>query len=199
MLLRSLAAIPACSLFVSILLMAGSSGAITIDQLPPADTQRSDQIHGLSLTTSGAGPWNDLEFNLYAYPSLDPIAGGNLFLLTMEYLGTPGDLSGSTPGFVAQATGIVDDKWQFDSAVTLAPNTQYWFYTDTSLGEVMLVPGTASLTSYLAFDATSSFVASNKAGDFAFLLQGNVVPEASTGLLFIAGLSGLAVRRRTLR
>ena len=55
---------------------------------------------GQSITTPTGGPWDNLTFNWFDSPGANivgiPIAGGTLFLLSSEYLGTPAALSSST-------------------------------------------------------------------------------------------------------
>jgi hypothetical protein len=91
---------------------------------------------GQSLTTPMGGPWNNITFD-FLTSDATPIAGA-LFILTQEYLGTPAALSSSTAGFVAQSTGIVNDEWTFAPSLTLAGNTQYWFYGNAQLPKILV-------------------------------------------------------------
>jgi hypothetical protein len=86
---------------------------------------------GQSVTTPGGGPFNTISFNFFDGVG-NPTAFGNLFILTQEYLGTPANLSTLTPGFLTKSTGISAGVYQFDSSVTLAPNTHYFFYATSS-------------------------------------------------------------------
>ena len=38
----------------------------------------------------------------------------------------------STPGFIASSTSNAGGIYTFDSAVTLQPNTQYWFFANAA-------------------------------------------------------------------
>jgi hypothetical protein len=58
-----------------------------------------------------------------------PLAVGDLFILTREYLGLPEDLGVSTPRFLAQSERIEDGRYVFAPSVTLAGRTKYWFYS----------------------------------------------------------------------
>ena len=91
---------------------------------------------GQSVTMPAGGPFDNIRFNWYTSrfiglsPS-SPTAFGTLYLLKQEYLGLPGDLSPSTPGFVARSASISEGQYLFAPGVTLTSGTQYWFYTDT--------------------------------------------------------------------
>lgn len=85
---------------------------------------------GQSVTTPAGGLFNNLRFNWYTFAG-DPTAFGTLYLLSAEYLGLPGGLSPSTPGFIARSLTIVGNEYRFDPAVEINGGTQYWFYTDT--------------------------------------------------------------------
>lgn len=103
-----------------------------------------DMTTGLDVTAGGTGTWNwagqsfvvpnsgsfgDLRFHWYTFQKT-PAAFGNLYLLTQEYLGVPGDLGSSTPGCVARSESIVDDIYVFGSQVVITGGTKYWVYTD---------------------------------------------------------------------
>ena len=89
---------------------------------------------GESLTTPTGGPWNTITFNFYAFPitSLTPVAPGTAFLLNQVYSGLPGNLSTSTPGFLAQSTGSAGGVYSFSSGVTLLPNQTYYLLKTVS-------------------------------------------------------------------
>src|SRR5665213_2138965 len=89
---------------------------------------------GESFTTPGGGPWNDIAFNFFSdVPAATPLAGGDAFLFTQEYLGTPAAMSSATPGFLAASTSVAGGKYIFDPSVLLNPGTEYWLYVDTPL------------------------------------------------------------------
>jgi hypothetical protein len=69
-------------------------------------------VFGESFTTPSGGPWSGIQFNFYSdVPPTAPAATGDAFLLTQEYLGTPSAHGSSTPGFLAESTGISGGKY----------------------------------------------------------------------------------------
>lgn len=126
----------------------GSAGQndITGPAVPTASLQTLvDNTTGLDVTSGGTGTWNwagqsfvvpgsgsfgDLRFHWYTFHK-EPAAFGNLYLLTEEYLGIPGGLGPSTPGFVARSENVTDGAYAFGSQVAIAGGTRYWVYTDT--------------------------------------------------------------------
>lgn len=65
-----------------------------------------------------------------------PLAVGTLFLLTQEYLGLPGNLGTSTPGYLAQSQRIDQGQYVFSPSVTLKAGVKYWFYASWQAGTV---------------------------------------------------------------
>lgn len=91
---------------------------------------------GESFTTPTGGPWDALTFNFFAdAPAVTPEASGTAFLLSQEYLGTPGNLSSSTPGYIAESDSISGGVYLFAPGVTINANTEYWVY-DTAPVEI---------------------------------------------------------------
>ena len=84
---------------------------------------------GQSFVIPQAGSYNNLRFHWYTFQRT-PVAFGTLTLLTQEYLGLPGGLGASTPGFVARSERITDNMYVFAADVTIAGGTKYWVYTD---------------------------------------------------------------------
>lgn len=84
---------------------------------------------GQSFVVPETGRFGDLRLNFYTFQKT-PIAFGNLYLLTQEYLGLPGNLSPATPGFVARSESIADGAYVFASSVVITGGTKYWVYTD---------------------------------------------------------------------
>jgi hypothetical protein len=84
---------------------------------------------GQSFVIRESGSFSDLRFNLYNYQKA-PVAFGNLYLLTQEYLGVPDGLGPSTPGFVARSEKTADGVYTFPSSTVIAGGTKYWVYTD---------------------------------------------------------------------
>lgn len=136
---------------------------------------------GQSLVIPGGGSFNNLRFNWYTFAG-SPAAFGTLYLLTQEYLGLPGDLSPSTPGFVARSETIVDNQYRFAPGITLTGGTQYWVYTDTQgsfvtsffgstyAGGDLYLTGVPTLPFRKAIAAPGVFLDAN------FRLQGSAVP-----------------------
>ena len=159
-------------------------------------------FYGQSVMTPSGGPWRDIAFAFLGNGATSQ-AAGTLFLLSTQYLGTPGSLSNSTPGFIARSlfVGEGTGAWMFDPSVTLLPSTQYFLYSNFNfptpgggfLGGVDSVPGTAYFSSGGNFALLSV--------DENFRLIGLAVPEPSTWATCALGLLVLTVtglRRRTI-
>lgn len=94
---------------------------------------------GQSLSIPGSGTYGSVRFNWYLFDGT-PTAFGTVFVLDREFLGLPGELGPSTPGYIGQADAIIEgnpgplDKvkgeYVFPAAMTLRAGTQYWFYTN---------------------------------------------------------------------
>jgi len=84
---------------------------------------------GQSFVVPESGTFGDLRFNFYTFQK-KPVAFGNLYLLTQEYLGLPGALSSVTPGFVARSESIADGVYVFNTSAVITGGTKYWVYTD---------------------------------------------------------------------
>jgi hypothetical protein len=94
---------------------------------------------GQSVTIPGAGTYSSVHFSFYTFHGT-PTAFGTLFVLDREYLGLPGDLGPSTPGYIGKAAaviegnpGVMDEvkgEYVFGADVTLKGGGQYWFYTN---------------------------------------------------------------------
>ena len=85
---------------------------------------------GQSFVVSESGSFQDLRFNFYSFRK-EPVAFGNLYLLTQEYLGLPGGLSSSTPGFLARSENTASGVYTFATTAVITGGTKYWVYTDT--------------------------------------------------------------------
>lgn len=88
---------------------------------------------GQSVTIPPGGTFENIRFNWYlsSQRSGQPTAFGVLYVLTVEYLGLPGGLNPSMPGYVGRSESIEDGLYVFPRDVRLAGGTKYWFYTDT--------------------------------------------------------------------
>lgn len=84
---------------------------------------------GQSFVVPESGTFGDLRFNFYSYQK-SPVAFGNLYLLTQEYLGIPAAMSSSMPGFVARAGSTAEGVYVFADAAAVTGGTKYWVYTD---------------------------------------------------------------------
>jgi hypothetical protein len=150
-------------------------------QAEPSVAPGTFNFAGQSLVIPGGGSFNNLRFNWYTFAG-SPAAFGTLYLLTQEYLGLPGDLSPSTPGFVARSETIVDNQYRFAPGITLTGGTQYWVYTDTQgsfvtsffgstyAGGDLYLTGVPTLPFRKAIAAPGVFLDAN------FRLQGSAVP-----------------------
>jgi hypothetical protein len=94
---------------------------------------------GQSVTIPGTGAYGAVRFSWYTFHGA-ATAFGTLFVLDREYLGLPGDLGPSTPGYVGQADAVIegnpgplDDvkgEYVFPAEMTLKGGSKYWFYTN---------------------------------------------------------------------
>ena len=145
--------------------------------------------------TPGGGPWGNITFNFFSDvdPASTPLAAGDAFLLTQEYLGPVSGLSSATPGFLAESTGISGGKYTFDWSLMLSGNTEYWIYEDAPIQTTGASTGeTPSLQAYFLND-----------GDFCtcntsltnFELDGSTVPEPGTWLTGLTGFGILGLLR----
>jgi hypothetical protein len=159
---------------------------------------------GQSVTTPSGGPWDDIEFAFL--DGTTPVALGNLFLLSNEYLGTPAALSSSTPGYIAESQGILGGKYVFAPSVTLGPSTTYYFYADAQFqpgdftGDGDVYGGGIFYANGFTGGGVNDPFEARVYEDADFLLEGNVVPEPSTLAIWsLLGALGITVgwwRRR---
>lgn len=84
---------------------------------------------GQSFVVPEAGSFVDLRFNFYSFQKT-PVAFGNLYLLTQEFLGVPSGLASSTPGFVARSETTAAGIYMFNPSVAISGGSKYWVYTD---------------------------------------------------------------------
>jgi hypothetical protein len=122
----------------------------TIEQQGTGQTGTSNNYLGQSITIPGAGSYNNLRFNWDGYTSVSPtapatrgpVAVGDLFILTQEYLGLPANLGTATAGFLARAERVEQSQYVFAPSVTLKSGTKYWFYMYYAPGSARFNPVT---------------------------------------------------------
>ncbi|RPJ63040.1 MAG: hypothetical protein EHM24_25055 [Acidobacteria bacterium] len=85
---------------------------------------------GQSVTMPAGSGFDNLRFHWHTNQQA-PAAFGQLYILDREFLGLPGDLNPSTPGFIARSERVTDGQYAFAATVTLKGGTRYWFYGDT--------------------------------------------------------------------
>lgn len=113
---------------VSAFLSLAGARANTIAENTAGTSFTSGLYFGQSFTTVTVSPESNIAFNFFSdVPATTPFAIGTGFLLSMEYLGTPSNLSSSTPGFLGQATAS-GGFYAFNTSLILLPGTQYFFY-----------------------------------------------------------------------
>jgi hypothetical protein len=184
---------------IALLGAAPAAKADTIAQYLVNNAQTCCSPFGQSVTTTGTGPWTSISFNFYD-ASNNAYAAGNLYLLTQEYTGRAGSLSTATPGYVAQVAATGGTSWVFDPSVTLQPNTQYFFYMNSTPAASLAVDsagGYAGGTEY-SLNGTTFSAAS---GDLDFTLssaQASPGPIPGSGLLsyLLLGFGGAAFHKR---
>jgi len=141
---------------------------------------------------SPGGPWDDITFNFFSdVPATTPVSLGTAYLLNQEYLGTPADLSFSTPGLLGASTGVTGGMYVFPTALVLDSGTQYFVYENVespgSGGNII-----AGGNSY--FSGGGDFMPEGPALNFA--LSGTAVPEPSSLIVLASSLSGFGFLRR---
>jgi hypothetical protein len=93
------------------------------------------EFFGQAFTTpTTGGPFTGIEFSFYAdEPPTTAAAGGTAFLLTQQYLGSPGDLGAGTPGFLGESTSASGGAYIFDPTLALMPGTTYYLYENAPI------------------------------------------------------------------
>ena len=154
---------------------------------------------GQSFTTPSGGPWDDVTFNFYSnVPPTTPTAAGTAFLLSQEYLGTPSNLSSSTPGFLGESTGITGGRYVFPAALELQPGNQYFVYGNRALPEHT---GGNSISGGMEYITRLPWVNWVSADGLSanFTLSGDVVsgvPEPSPLMVSVTALLGFGLLQR---
>ena len=135
---------PADSLAVPAAPLVTIAESSAVEQVGAGQTSTSNNYLGQSVTVPGVSSYNNLRFNWDGYAPgtvsapgpRGPLAVGDLFVLTQEYLGLPSGLGSSTPGFLAQSQGIDGGQYVFSPSVTLNGGAKYWFYSSWVPGTV---------------------------------------------------------------
>ena len=131
---------------VAALVTIAESSAIEMEDAGKIGT--SNNYLGQSIAIRGSASYNNLRFNWDGYTStsitVPPVRGllavGDLFILTQEYLGLPGNLGSSTAGFLARAERVEQGQYVFAPSVALKGGTQYWFYMYYAPGSARFSP-----------------------------------------------------------
>jgi hypothetical protein len=112
-----------------------------------------------------------------------PYALGTVFLLSMEYTGTPSSLSSATLGFLGQATAS-GGFYTFNSSLTLLPNHQYFFYENALIPTLTLTGGNiiAGANQYASVSATNGnfFTVGSRSLNFRVTGSPAGVPDSGT-------------------
>ena len=195
---KSMWTLPVLLLFTA--LGSPTAQADTISSVTNGVADSRATYWGETVTTIAGGPWDALSLNFYNYAGA-PEAVGDVFLLSQQYLGTPSNLSSSTPGFIAEGTAS-DGFYDFASGVTALGGTEYWVYTDAPL---QLTGGASGNGSYFTGLAASDFSAS-PGTDVNYTLTGSPTgslvetPESGTLSLMLLGIGlVLGMRKRIAR
>jgi len=162
-------------------------------------------FQGQSFTVTGSGSFTNITFNFFlTYSPTTPYAVGTAFLLSSEYLGTPGYLSSGTPGYLGSAAAS-GGFYNFNSGVTLVAGMKYFLYsngaTDDDTGANNSYGGGAYYAALLP--NLPNFYRSDTV-DHRFRVTGDAVtanaPDGgSTALLLALGLAALWAGRRPHR
>jgi len=94
--------------------------------------QTGPAVLAQSITLPPGGIFSHIRFRWTPSNGAPPLQGA-LYIIDREYTG-PISAVGTAPGLVARSTGIDGGEYVFDTAVTLAGGTKYWFAADSSVG-----------------------------------------------------------------
>jgi len=93
-----------------------------------AGSTATDNYPGQSVFIP-AGTYNNLRFQWYSAKK-EAVAFGQLYVLTQEFLGRPGDIV-TAPGLLRTTATIDAGEFVFDASFELPGDRTYWFYADT--------------------------------------------------------------------
>ena len=151
----------------------GSSGTLATVVDVPISVDVTDGLTGTwnwagqSVTIPSGANVGNVRFAWYHYnPRGETTAFGRIYVLDREFLGVPGDLGPSMPGFLArsepEASGTSGglstqgSEYTLPDSLVLAGNTRYWFYTDKqgayaySFDKDLYADGNLYVTGYFA-------------------------------------------------
>jgi hypothetical protein len=179
----------------------GSSHAfagVIVQNLGGPSIGNTNAFLGQSFTTPSGGPWDDITFNFFSnVPPTTPAATGTAFLLSQQYLGTPSNLSSSTPGFLGDSTGITGGMYLFPTTLELQPGVQYFVYENALIPPVSGNNNFSGGQQYLAGDASINFGGLGVSTNFT--VSGDIasgVPEPPPLLVLVTALLGFGFLRR---
>jgi len=165
---------PSATAYVPAASLVTIAESSTVEQVTAGQTATSNNYLGQSVSVPGGPSYNNIRFNwdgtVRVAPltpgARGPLAVGALFILTQEYLGLPGNLGTSTPGFLAQTSRVEQGQYVFAPSVTLEGGTKYWFYA-------YWAPGSAGIVSPItgfsedAYGGGDMYIAPELGGSFA--------------------------------
>ena len=138
----------------------------------------SSEFIGESFTPTSPVPETGISFNFYSNtPATTAVAFGTGYILNQPYLGTPGALGTSTPGFMGSAAAS-KGTYYFGSAFVLQPGVQYYFYENAAIASGTISVGAtyAGGDDYLASSASSNFTQdASSSGNANFLVKGTAL------------------------
>ena len=191
----------ACSVSILCLCALPAARATTIDENTAGpSTANNNAFFGENFITPGSSSFNNIAFTFLTSGGAS-YATGTGFLLSLEYTGTPANLSNSTPGFLGQATAS-GNFYTFAGGLTLAPSTTYYFYENAVIpgGTIFGANSYPGHQFYYTEGSNSNFA--GQGGPLNFRVTGtavSAVPDSGTSALLLSvALAGLFFVQQTL-